>query len=262
VNLHLSGVHNNGPPFWRKTGSFFWKSLHSIYPDFLRCISYDIKAGTDVSFWYDWYDPWCGPPLIQISKPQPRPPRQRISVKRAAWLLSTLLPQPRSIQQEQVVAMILHTTFTDQPDNMEWVLTTHRVYTANSFYNFFAGTGKTRFAFPPLWRVKAPLSVKLFFHALITDKLLTQHMLRRRKIQHIQTGCLMCRQCPSKSTLHLFFLCPFAISLWMTLQQHYRFPMISPNPSMIQIMQKGYDEVRGRKKSDVSLWCSIIMAAC
>jgi zinc-binding in reverse transcriptase len=105
------------------------------------------------------------------------------------------------------------------------------------FTIFFAETGKTRFAFPPLWRVKAPLSVKLFFHALITDKLLTQHMLRRRKIQHIQTSCLMCRQCPSESTLHLFFLCPFAISLWIALQQ-------------------------GRQKSEVSLWCSIIMAAC
>jgi zinc-binding in reverse transcriptase len=88
-----------------------------------------------------------------------------------------------------------------------WKLTGHEIYTANSFYNLFVGTGKRRCIFPTLWKSKAPPSV-IFFYTLLNYKLLTKQVMKRRKMQHGATNCVTCRQCPMEFALYLFFLCP------------------------------------------------------
>jgi zinc-binding in reverse transcriptase len=107
----------------------------------------------------------------------------------------------------------ISTHISDSQDTLSWKLTGHRTYTAYSFYNLIADTGNTRSVFPQLWKTKAPLSVKLFFYTLINDKLLTKQVMIKKKIQHGAPNCIMCKQCLSESALHLFFLCPYAISV-------------------------------------------------
>jgi zinc-binding in reverse transcriptase len=80
--------------------------------------------------------------------------------------------------------------FDEHEDALQWKLTNHGTYMANSFYNLVAGIGKTRDAFPALWKTKAPPTVKFFFYALLNDRLLTKHVMRRKKIRHGATDCV------------------------------------------------------------------------
>jgi zinc-binding in reverse transcriptase len=85
----------------------------------------------------------------------------------------------------------ISTHISDSQDTLSWKLTGHRTYTAYSFYNLIADTGKTRSVFPQLWKTKAPLSVKLFFYTLINDKLLTKQVMIKKKIQHGAPNCII-----------------------------------------------------------------------
>jgi hypothetical protein len=75
--------------------------------------------------------------------------------KRAAIHIQAFLPAPSTLHQKHVMTTITQMHFRDQLSLMEWKLTSHSTYTINSFYNFFAGTGKIKFVFPPLWKTKA-----------------------------------------------------------------------------------------------------------
>jgi zinc-binding in reverse transcriptase len=84
--------------------------------------------------------------------------------------------------------------FVEEKDSLQWKLTNHGTYTVNSFYNFFAGFGKTRFIFAPMWKTRVPPSVKIFFYLLLNDRLLTQQISVRRRIINSASGCLMCAE--------------------------------------------------------------------
>jgi hypothetical protein len=51
------------------------------------------------------------------------------------------------------------------------------------------------------------------------------------------------RLCPSESALHLFFLYPYAISIWMLLQQRFQFELIKPGLTLRLISQNGFDKI-------------------
>jgi hypothetical protein len=66
-------------------------SISAVYPS-------NIESGLQTSF---WYDPWCGPPLMETDHPPPWPTKQRIILRGVAEQLHTLLPMPRSQRQEE-----------------------------------------------------------------------------------------------------------------------------------------------------------------
>jgi zinc-binding in reverse transcriptase len=111
--------------------------------------------------------------------------------------------------------------------------------------------------FAPMWKARVP-PIKIFFYLLLNDMLLTQQILVRRRIINSASDCLMCAQCPNESSLHLFFLCRYAISVWLLLQQNFQILTIQPNLSTALIIQNGYE----KNASRASLWCRIVIAAC
>jgi hypothetical protein len=48
--LHLSAVHTNDPPFWKKQGSFFLVQLLALRHLFDACTTYQIRDGKSISF--------------------------------------------------------------------------------------------------------------------------------------------------------------------------------------------------------------------
>jgi hypothetical protein len=63
---------------------------------------------------------------------------------------------------------------------------------------------------------------------------------------------IMYNQCPRESALHLFFLCPTAVSLWFKLQQLFKMRIISPGLSVTIIIQEGYKGIRNHAPSKTS----------
>jgi zinc-binding in reverse transcriptase len=180
--------HSNGPPGWGRSGSFFWHHMLSIRQLFLQSTSCKIGDGTLTSF---WYDPWSGPPLLTANHPPPWPIRQKINIRNAATEIEILLPRPRTQAQERAAQTLISITFTEDPDVLYWKLDSSGIYSAKSFYDFYAGLGKIKWEFSLLWKTKAPPSVRIFYFLLLHDKPLTQQVLQRRKIAG-ETGCVMC----------------------------------------------------------------------
>jgi zinc-binding in reverse transcriptase len=257
--LYTSNAHTNDPPFWKKKGSFFWAQLYSLRPLFQACITYHIRDGQSISF---WYDPWNGPPLLQSSTPHPRPTMQRIGLRGTADRLNRILPHPRTQQQQQMTDSIAQLHFAEGEDSMIWKLTKDGSYSTNSFYSFFAGFRKVKGVFGLPWKAEAPPSIKNFFYLLVNDRLLTQQVLIRRKVSYSANGCVMCTNCPVESSLHLFFLCPYAISVWFHLQKTYQMHILRPQQIATRMLQDGYDMARGKGASCTSLWSRIILAGC
>jgi zinc-binding in reverse transcriptase len=110
-----------------------------------------------------------------------------------------------------------------------WKFNATGIYSAKSFYDFYAGLGKIKWEFHALWKA-AHTTVRVFYFLLLHDKLLTQQILFKRKITNV-SGCVV-RQCPTESALHLFYLCPLAVSAWNTLKHSYALEIIKPDQSI------------------------------
>jgi hypothetical protein len=97
---------------------FFWSQLHSIKLLFHFSTTYHIKNGESISF---WYDPWCGPPLLQSIKPHPRLTGQRMSLRKAAIEVRTLLPHLRTQQHIEAATLLSQISFTEDHDRLVWM---------------------------------------------------------------------------------------------------------------------------------------------
>jgi hypothetical protein len=138
---------------------------------FQMCTTFLVKNDASVSF---WYDSWCGQPLLHTNIPQSKPTGQRISLRRALSCIDQLLPAPRTQHQEETYHALAQMTFTEENDIRIWRLTSHGNYSAKSLYSFLTEFGKLRCYFTPLCKSKAPPTVKLFFHTILYDKILTK----------------------------------------------------------------------------------------
>jgi zinc-binding in reverse transcriptase len=173
-----------------------------------------------------------------------------------------ITPPPRTMQQERAAQAFSLLNFEDIEDELQWKWTTSGSYTTKSLYSMLTGSGKRLAAFAPLWRAKAPPSAKFFFFTLIQDKCLMKEVLTKRKMMHDLLCCIMCRQCPMESALHLFFLCTYAVSVWFLLQCKYQMEFIRPDLTITLVLQKGFDRTKGKPARIRSLCSRVVAATC
>jgi zinc-binding in reverse transcriptase len=70
-----------------------------------------------------------------------------------------------------------------------------------------------------IWKAKVTPSCKIFFYLLLNNKLLTQDIMRKRNFD-FKPRCVLCQNCPAENVMHLFFLCPFATNVWVSVTTH------------------------------------------
>lgn len=102
---------------------------------------------------------------------------------------------------------------TQGQDSLSWQWTPHGSYSANSVYKIMIGTGKIRYRFTQVWKLKIPPKVRLFIFFLLQGKLLTRDVLIRRKV-HCSNECVMCEGGGDETAAHLFLRCSFARAIW------------------------------------------------
>ena len=66
--------------------------------------------------------------------------------------------------------------------------------------------------FGSIWKTKCTMQWKVFLWLLLSDRLNTRNMLRRRhfRIQDDDYTCLLCNHPLEEDIVHLFFTCPFS----------------------------------------------------
>jgi hypothetical protein len=102
-----------------------------------------------------------------------------------------------------------------------------------------------------IWKSRAVLKIKVFAWLLISDRLNTKDMLRRR--HWTVSGDQFCVLCPShivEDWLHLFFHCNFSVRIWNYLQVEW-----DPGDTFEEIF------LAARKKFDKPFFPEVVMLA-
>ena len=228
VQLVWHKYYSNGlvPHGHREVGSFWWKDLlrlSVLYRGIAKC---QVGDGSTILFWEDL---WCPqvlstqlPCLFSFARDQ------RISVRNVveAEDLYSLFMLPLFAQahaellelQNELQSVLV---FEDQNDvcSLMWG---YLDYSSSKFYSLVFKNMAVHPSFTWLWKSKCTPRIKFFGWLLFVHRLNTRNMLRRRHF-HIDSGytCVMCSSGAEEDILHLFFVCPFAVSCWQTIGLHW-----------------------------------------
>lgn len=145
--LYWKGRQTGGPNIWKVTGSYFWRQLIGLRPEFNFCAFWKVGDGLTIAF---WHDSWRGFPL---AKPGETPVLTRISLAEALPIITTLHPQ---------IAPRVNVTLTDSPDAIYWRWSSTGNYSAKSTYKAFMEGSLVSWNFMEVWQCKAPASVHIF----------------------------------------------------------------------------------------------------
>ncbi|KAJ3700817.1 hypothetical protein LUZ61_004522 [Rhynchospora tenuis] len=104
-----------------------------------------------------------------------------------------------------------------------WRWTNSGAYTSASAYALLADPGVRSPYHLKLWKLKAPLKVKIFLWLLLQDRLLTQRNLLLRNWP-ANDRCACCSAHPLETASHLFLCCPLASSIWTRMRYLYNLP--------------------------------------
>lgn len=84
--------------------------------------------------------------------------------------------------------------------------------------------------------------------------------MRKRRIA-CDLKCILCNNCPVESSLHLLFLCPYAVAVWFNLSRIVGFHLMTPGLTVQQIFLQSRDTARVRRIQE-KIWAPIFVAAC
>ena len=98
-----------------------------------------------------------------------------------------------------------------EEDKVEWALNKSKLFTTKSLYSFLIHRGVCVKEAENLWRVKAPMKIKVFLWQLDNDRLQTAVSLKHRgwKGSHL---CVLCGR--AEDVNHIFFRCSVARMVW------------------------------------------------
>jgi hypothetical protein len=88
-------------------------------------------------------------------------------------------------------------------------------FTTAKFYNFCFRDISPHTTYGWLWKSKCIPKIKFFGWLVLSDRLNTRNMLRRRHC-YLNTGynCMMCTNPPEETIEHMLFACPFSALCW------------------------------------------------
>ena len=109
-----------------------------------------------------------------------------------------------------------HISMTNTTDGDDWTFAWgSKVYASSKYYRFCFRNIIPHEDFLWLWKSKSTPKLKFFCWLLLSDRLNTRNMLRRR---HYNIGndfsCMLCSPAPEETLEHLFFRCPFSENCW------------------------------------------------
>ncbi|KAJ4774923.1 RNA-directed DNA polymerase (reverse transcriptase)-related family protein [Rhynchospora pubera] len=185
----------------------------------------EINSGLDCSF---WYDNWLGTPLRCLLSQHQKPMRSKITYSEALTQLHLLLPRPwdeqTSLLMEGHQPSSLHRSTTN--DRVSWRWSSIGTFSVSSLYKSLSTAGKLTSPLTCIWRFFIPPSLKFFLYLLCHDKLLTQQQLRKRHLLAPQPLCFLCQQQILEDSLHLFFYCPYTLSVWRRITLLHALPYL------------------------------------
>ncbi|KAJ3688641.1 hypothetical protein LUZ61_017805 [Rhynchospora tenuis] len=238
----------DSPMVWKKEGSFFWRDLLNLRFFFQLSTTVQLADGTSTSFWYDC---WRGKPiffLCQSASPQSKPPLPDCSVRNALQRWFQIFPAPLTHEVSCLLNYLNITLSGGGNDHLVWRWNSNGNFSVSSCYNAFVTAGKIKSPLAFIWKLHIPPNHKTFLLLLGYNRLLTQEQLQKRGIT-VQQGCALCQQNQLETAAHIFFECPFAVSLWRQLNLH----IVTNHVSVLECLLLSFTAVKGSKVNCISL---------
>lgn len=104
-----------------------------------------------------------------------------------------------------------------------WTLTESGQFSYSSAYRAMHHTGLISSTYKNLWKIRAPMKVRIFIWLMLDDKILTQQVMHYRGWP-VPTGCHLCAADIIESRDHLMWDCPYASSFWVGLMAQCNIP--------------------------------------
>jgi hypothetical protein len=223
VNLVWRYFPDGVPQCARLCGSFWWRDIMKLMPNYLNCCTVQVKAGDSVVF---WIDKWAGRPLSNIF-----PILFSFAIDTHLSVKDVLNGEDRS--QLFALPLSVHAfeefqslqaqldSFRLQPsEHDEWkTIWNDGAYSSSRYYKHCFKDQKASLVFSWIWKSKVMLRIRVFAWLMVSDRLNTRDMIRRRHWN--VTDVFHYVLCPTHTTedwQHLFFKCSFSIRIWNYLQ--------------------------------------------
>jgi hypothetical protein len=121
-----------------------------------------------------------------------------------------------------LVTRLMGVQITDQVDTFKWGLTTWDFFCVKSMYNYLIN-GHTIYLKKYIWKIKAPLKIRIFLWFHHKEVILTNHNLCKRG-WHGSSKCCFCDQ--DETIQYLFFTCPFVKIIWRIIHMTFNIPLL------------------------------------
>jgi hypothetical protein len=200
----------------RKGDSHFWSGLMEVKSLFLERGRFKVRDGTQARFWEDL---WIG----QVPLMKKFPSLYNIVRKKNVSVAQVLSTTPLNVSFRralvgdnwakwlQLVGSIMNVQLVEQKDVFLW--TTSKHFSVKAMYMDLMAESVS---YPKLdtWKARIPLKIKIFLWFLWKGVILTKDNLAKRQWK----GCTRCSFCSEHESIqHLFFDCPMARLMWMTI---------------------------------------------
>lgn len=218
VNLVWEVHYKNGKlPDQIRKGSFWWRDVLKLIPQYKQMTVIQTKNGHSCLF---WKDRWMNQTL-QIDFPEcfSFAKNKAISVNKAFNLQSFFdlfnlpLSETAFSQAEQIQQLMGSVALQDEDDS--WTLSGGSSrFSSSKAYKRLIEHIQIDQAFIWNWKSFSQPKHKVFFWLLLKDRLSTRNILKRKNMHLDDFNCELCNMRVEETSEHLFLHCPFAQDCW------------------------------------------------
>jgi len=168
----------------KPTDSHFWKGLLNVKHTFLSYTSYNIKDGSQISF---WEDVWRGnrpfserfPNLYHVVFNKHDTVEQVVSTNLLNLSFRRTLGGVKLTEYINLVAYLRDFNLADERDTISWKLHNNGQFSVRSMYQKLINQ-QVPFRHKYIWKLKIPLKIKIFLWYLLKGVLLTKDNLAKK----------------------------------------------------------------------------------
>jgi hypothetical protein len=211
---------SRGLPGHRNIGSFWWKSMIKLLPNFKGLASPVIGNGGAISFWDDQWSQCIPrqnfPELFSFAK------NTKLTIKEAKEQeqFDGFFHLPISEQAYDQYLVLKGSweqlVLSDAHDRWQYIWGSDK-FSSQKAYRFFMGQTQIHPIYRLLWKSKCQPKHRVFYWLWLKNRLNTRDMLRRRNMELDSYSCENCLWQREETLYHLFLRCNFAKACWSSI---------------------------------------------
>jgi hypothetical protein len=211
------------PHIAKLCGSFWWRDIMKLAGNYREICQVTPVAGDSIMF---WSDKWRGntisqdfPTLFSFALDQNVSLREMVNLDSIEDHFYLPLSAQAFDEFNQVKEIILNQNLNPEGKDVWKTQWKDGVYTSSKYYHYTFRDQKASPIFARIWKSRCILRIKFFAWLLVSDRLNTRDMPRRRQCNVTNVyDCVLCPTQVVEDWRHLFFYCNFSLRIWNYLQ--------------------------------------------